>query len=553
MNNYASLLGFTIGPIYEMMSHSRKNRELWFSSYFFSWYVKLFYEKLSKEKGVEILSPYFDPDSPPPNSKAGLFPDHIVAASDKSTDEAFNLLNSKIIDVNNYFIKVIDKLDSGKYLSGRTKADVEKIFKEYLQTSFVVLPAVGIDRKKIVETVDVHLDALERNRYFSLGKNEQTCFRCKSLPSVFKIIDNYDDKQKVQSVCPFCFFKFKSNESDEVCTESNQTRNFRYRSTGEISADELIRYLETNKKEELKEYLKKYDEISFETKTEEGKAFKELLPQKGKEIKDYHKYMAIVIADGDNLGKIANNVEDPQKFSQALFEFGKKATNITKQFHGEPVYLGGDDLLTFMPTAFTENNSIITVLDYVRTLSRNYSDKLNGIEQSGTISFGVHLFYYKSPLSTSLHEARNLLYEAKNEPDKNSVVLQLTQHSGQQIKIKFNLSSTLLTNFSDLLSGLLSGTIKYPEGIHHNLSRFKTVLTNLHDPSQIDAFMKNRFNEDIHKEEHTGIPEVFKMLKEMLTYSSAGSLKIYNGEPADALFDEFLSQIKFIKFITGEK
>ncbi len=544
-NNFQSVFGFTIGPIYEMMSHSQKTRELWFSSFFFSWYVKKFYDELSGTKGVEILSPHFYPTKPPGKSKAGLFPDHIVGGINQDSVQCMKLLKDKNIIISNFFIEEIVKL--GSYLVGK-KGIIETIFKDYLQTSFVVLSAEGLVRKKIVETVDVHLDALERNRSFSLGKNEDTCYRCKTLPSVFKITDKYDKKIKEQKVCPFCFFKFKSNESDNVCTETGQSKQFRYRSTGEISADELIRGLDKSK---LKKYLDDYDEISFDFNTQEGKAFSDLI--NGKKVEDYHKYMAIVVADGDSLGKIANNVDDPQKFSDTLFEFGKIATNITEQFHGEPVYLGGDDLLSFMPAAFLMDDKIITVLDYIKSLSTNYSAKLTDIGQNGTISFGIHLFYYKSPLSTALKDARNLLYEAKNERGKNSVILQLTQHSGQQVKIKFNLGSSLLTNFSELLSGFISGNIKYPEGIHHNVSRYRTLLTNLNDPCQIDYFLENRFNEDIHKNQKDDLQKLFDLLKEMLTYKTNGSSHIINGELDVSALDEFLSQLRFIKFLAGDK
>ena len=538
MNEINTLFGFTIGPIYEMMSHSQKTRELWFSSFFFSWYVRNFYEKLSANHYIEILSPYYDSNNPLPKSKAGLFPDHIVGISSKSADECLKELKEMNTEISSFFINEIYKL--GGQLPGK-KEQIESIFRDYLQISFVVIPIKDLERKKFVETVDNHLDALERNRSFSIGKNESTCYRCKSLPSVFNITDLYDIKMKEQKVCPFCFLKFKAHHSLEVTSLTAVSEKRPFPSVGEISAGELRR---------------KYPDVFEKLKTGEQEDLnKDDFKQQNSlesDLKDYHKYMAIVIADGDNLGKIANNVDEPQKFSEVLFEFGKSATRITEQFHGEPIYLGGDDLLTFMPTAFFENDSIVTVLDYIRTLSIKYSASLRNIEQTGTISFGVHLFYYKYPLSSSLEEARNLLYEAKCEPGKNSLVLQLTQHSGQQIKIKFSLSSPLLTDFSKLLSGLISGKIQYPEGIHHNLARFKTVLTNLNSPNQLDAFMKNRFNEEIHKKQK-GIKIVFDMLKDMLTYKTNGSLNIHKGLPAVNFFNEFLSQIKFIKFLAGDK
>ena len=92
MNNYTTLLGFTIGPIYELMSHSKKTRELWFSSFFFSWYVKMLYGELSKTPSIEPLSPFFNPTKPPANTKAGLFPDHIIAQSKDEVYKTYNIL-----------------------------------------------------------------------------------------------------------------------------------------------------------------------------------------------------------------------------------------------------------------------------------------------------------------------------------------------------------------------------------------------------------------------------------------------------------------------------
>ncbi|MEG8947979.1 type III-B CRISPR-associated protein Cas10/Cmr2 [Rosettibacter firmus] len=555
--NFQTLFGFTIGPIYEMMSNSKKTRELWFSSFFFSWYVKLLvkllYNKLSTNSDITVLTPYFDPSKPPPKSKAGLFPDHVVGISKKSLDDTLSTISDINIEIKNNFIDIIDNAGKSDYLSGKSRSDVENIFNDYIQTNIVVLPANGIEKKHVIKTVEAHLDALERNRYFSLGKNETTCFRCKILPSTFNIKDNFDKKYEEQAVCPFCFIKFKCNTIADVITESSQPSNFHYRSTGEISGYELINYLIKKNKISYEKYLKEYDEISFEPYTEEGKKFRELFPNDFDQFKDYQKYMAIVVADGDNLGKMANDIEDPQKFSKTLFGFGQQAAIITeKEFHGEPVYLGGDDLLVFMPTAYKIENDIKTIFDYIQSISIKYTTELGKINLKGSISFGVHLFYYKSPLSIAIDEARKLLGEAKSQDGKNSLVLLLTQHSGQQIKVHFKLCTDQLKNYSEFLKGILKGEIKYPEGIHHNLLRYKKVLTNLTNPNQLDAFMKNRFNEDIHKE-FSGIGNVFEMLKEILTYSDGSTLKIYRGEPAEILFDEFISRIKLIKFITGEK
>lgn len=545
-NNYQSVFGFTIGPIYELMSHSKKTRELWFSSFFFSWYVKELYIKLENLQYFRFLKPKID-ISLLPKSKAGLFPDHIVAYSEKDVEKTFNDIKNFINKNNQYFIDLINNLGNKHYLHGKSKTDVVKIFNDYLQTNFIVLPANEINEKEAVKTIENYLDALERNRSFTMRKNEPTCYRCKSLPAIFKIHDEYDDRSKDQEVCPFCFLKFMSNQSNEICAETSQKSGFRYRSTGEIAADELIRKINVSG---LSEYFKSNDEIEYEG--EKGEKFKELLPEKGEEIRPYHKYMAIVQADGDNLGETANKVQNPEELSELLFEFGQRAHDITKEFHGEPIYIGGDDVLSFMPTAFSEDGNFFTVIDYIIKLSNAYKCKLNEKNLSGSMSFGVNLFYYKSPLSLAVKEARTQLnYIAKKIPGKDSLALLLTQHSGQKSALQFKLCEPELELFDTIMKNIHSGKAEFPHGIHHKLALYKTVLTNLNRVEQIEHFFKNRFNEEIH-ESFKGLPELQELLTDMLTVSTASGTVLLKKEDANKRLNEFLSMIRFIKFLIGE-
>lgn len=545
--NHKSVFGFTIGPIYELMSHSKKTRELWFSSFFFSWYVKKLYYELVKSNGIKFLKPYIDNISTLPKTKAGLFPDHIIGYSEKDPDKTFEIIQNCIKNINTFFVDLIDETGKSHYLSGKTKTDVENIFTDYLQTSFVVIPIDTIKGSNVVEIVENYLDALERNRSFTLRKNENPCFRCKSFPAVFDITDNYETKYKKQPICPFCFIKFMCNQSDEVCSVINEQKNFRYRSTGEISAVELIKKID---EEKLKAYLSKYDELEYEGKA--GNEFRELLPEKGKEIRPYHKYMAIVQADGDNLGYTASSVKNPEELSQILFEFGQEALDITNKFHGEAIYIGGDDVLAFLPTAFKEGENFFTIIDYLIEISKTYKCKLLCKNLSGSISIGVHLFYYKSPLSLAIQSAREQLFNiAKKVPGKDSFSLLLTQHSGQKVGFQFKFCSDELNLFRKIMNNILSGNAYYPHGIHHKLNFYEKLLTNLSDIHQIDSFVKNRFNEDIHKT-YTGLDDIKEYLKMLLSLKTSSGQKILTGNEAKKRLSEFISQLKFIKFLLGE-
>jgi|GEM_PF-2544769 CRISPR-associated protein Cmr2 len=553
-NNFKSVFGFTIGPIYEMMGHSQKTRELWFSSFFFSWYVKELYRKLSAEnvegeKCFHFLTPFIEDVDKLRKTKAGLFPDHIIAQSKKSADETYTLVKEKIELVNTEFINIIDAIDKEKYLPGKKREDVEKIFKDYIQTSFLVLPADKLpDDKKIVETIDTYLDALERNRSFSLGKNKSTCYRCKSLPSVFhhtinETLASGKQKQKDEQLCPFCFVKYWAHHSDAVCSVTDLTKERPFPSVGEISACEL-----KNKYPLIFEKLKsgELEDLNRNDFKKDKNAKSDLMP--------YHKYMAIVQADGDRLGDTANKAKNPKELSKILFDFGKDAHDIIKKFHGEPIYIGGDDVLLFMPTAYYEGDNFFTVIDCLKELSNAYKCKMNEKNLPGSISFGVNLFYYKSPLSLAIKEAREQLnYFAKKIPGKDSLALLLTQHSGQKTALRFRICSHELDLFNTIMKNIRSGEAEFPHGIHHKLALYRKVLINLSRIEQIEHFFNNRFNEEIHESLFKkGLPELQKLLTDMLTVSTASGTVLLKGEEANKRLNEFLSMIRFIKFLIGE-
>ena len=97
----------------------------------------------------------------------------------------------------------------------------------------------------------------------------------------------------------------------------------------------------------------------------------------------------------------------------------------------------------------------------------------------GSISFGVNLFYYKSPLSLAVKEARDQLnYISKKIPGKDSLALLLTQHSGQKAGLKFRFFSPELELFNNILKNIRTGTAEFPHGIHHKLDLYKRVLIN---------------------------------------------------------------------------
>jgi CRISPR-associated protein Cmr2 len=542
---YKSVFGFTIGPIYEMMSHSKKTREMWFSSYLFSFYMRNLYAELKKDFGIII--PQIDLENIP-ISKAGFFPDHIIGSCKEFTrEEAIN----KITNANEYAMgklkkiinDLIEKESKRKVYLEKKKItrvaatkhrDVSEIIDYYLETNFICMEyEPNKEPNEIVEEIEKHLYALECKRIYTLGINEKTCSRCKLLPSVVNVGEPYDTPEEYD-LCPFCFAKLRAHNCPEIANLTKLGEDRPFQSVGEISAGELKgKYpevfieLSKGKIEDLNEY----DFIP------PGKTIRET------ELKNYHKYIAIIQADGDSLGKIINETKKPKELSEKLFNFSLAENNILGQFGAVPVYLGGDDLLIFTPLNYNGK----TVLDLAEVISNLYSENVKS-----SISFGINVFYYKSPLSLALDDVYyQLNHIAKKEDGKNSLALLLTQHSGQKTALKFKNESESLKKFNKLLKGSLNNSEKYPEGIHHNLMKYKKILINLTSIVQLKHFKENRFNEDIH-ETFGGLELVFEMLEQMLIKKN-GSEKVLKDKEAEIKFNEFISQLRFIKFFAGDK
>ena len=103
-----SYAGFTIGPIHDVMRHSKKTRELWFGSYFFSWYMeKLTAALIGGKHDIVFLTPYVKEPYAPNCSLGGKFHDRFVAQSSILSPEKFHEI---IKDANSQTLKDFSKL-----------------------------------------------------------------------------------------------------------------------------------------------------------------------------------------------------------------------------------------------------------------------------------------------------------------------------------------------------------------------------------------------------------------------------------------------------------
>ena len=214
-------------------------------------------------------------------------------------------------------------------------------------------------------------------------------------------------------------------------------KEFPVESLGEIAAVELKKMtVEEDWNEFVTSLLSDDQKIA-------SKAYSYLPKEK---LRSYHKYICVVQADGDNMGKAVSHSKLPdgkvKEISEALLKFGENAKKTIEDYGGFPIYAGGDDLLFIAPVVGKDYTNIFQLLKKldtdsfgeVRSLVDECQLKTEDKKQAdihASLSFGVSITYYKYPLYEALESARDLLFgKAKNVDGKNAIALNLRKHSG---------------------------------------------------------------------------------------------------------------------------
>ncbi len=150
--------------------------------------------------------------------------------------------------------------------------------------------------------------------------------------------------------------------------------------------------------------------------------------------KEPNPYLAILMADGDNMGKTISRLASPkehQGFSNILSEFAQKARQIVMEAYGCLVYSGGDDVLAMVP--------LDTCLICARNLYDSFHDLMEGCEtatgQVPTLSVGISIGHFIEPLEDLFQWGRLAERDAKT-PNRNGLAIHWHSRSGSSVEIR---------------------------------------------------------------------------------------------------------------------
>lgn len=330
-----------------------------------------------------------------------------------------------------------------------------------------------------------------RNFFPSLEESGRKCSLCGERNLLFyKDIREFKEKDRVKR-SPFRFNKFAENlgknsrivmnDGEGLCGVCFMKRKYKetgsFPSTAKISLMDTLDTLKENDfRKEIDEYKNMFkrgifdEQLLFEENLTDGYFKKNgiefseeikyryegdlknalaYIIKKRKEInekaanlnKKMCKYYALVRMDGDKMGEWLSgihleNIENLELFqgimSRLLEDYSRKMDKEINDPSGRCVYSGGDDLL-----ALINLKNLTRLLNKIRTSFPKFEDEeKDGIKliKSGpksTISAGVVIAHYKTPLSEVLRWAHNMEVEAKESGERDACALALLKHSGE--------------------------------------------------------------------------------------------------------------------------
>lgn len=155
-------------------------------------------------------------------------------------------------------------------------------------------------------------------------------------------------------------------------------------------------------------------------------------------------YLALLAADGDQIGKALSSVNDSKKhqaFSRALAAFAAKTKSIVNEHRGVLIYAGGDDVTAFLP--------VDQCLACARALHEEFQKQTAQAAGAAplTLSVGVAIAHFMEPLEDLLAYARAAEKHAKNpspedagQQPRDGLAVHLHKRGGGPIRLRGNWS-----------------------------------------------------------------------------------------------------------------
>ena len=150
------------------------------------------------------------------------------------------------------------------------------------------------------------------------------------------------------------------------------------------------------------------------------KEIAEMTDETGRRLGTPDKYYALLLADGDRLGKLVSELQG--QLGRKLADFIHNVEPIVKRHSGVTIYAGGDDVLAMLP--------LPDALPCAAELAKCYREAFAGNPRA-TLSAAVVFAHVRRPLSSVISEAHRLLDDvAKDSNGRDSLAAGVLKPGG---------------------------------------------------------------------------------------------------------------------------
>ncbi|MDD3654447.1 MAG: type III-B CRISPR-associated protein Cas10/Cmr2 [Desulfotomaculaceae bacterium] len=460
------LLLFTIGPVQAFIAQARKTQDLYAGSFLLSHLCRMSARKAQNKYGAKVIFPDLDGASLPNRFVAQ------IEASESSDIQKIgeDLRKSAQEEFNKIALLVLQKLDLKPTMAFNRQIN------DYIQTNWVALSLKPDRYSNTYKELEKYMGAVKNVRNFKqleekgrkcsmTGEHNILFFRGKrkaysedavELPKRIpqKYITDGEGLSAV-SLVKRCAGEYLLNFVSASKYETN------FPSTAKIALMESLSKISRDTVSRYKELFPSYfdEQLFYEENLSEKYLEKNKFPltikeqvmtqlrrleteAQGKGVK-LNKYYAIIMLDGDNMGKwlsgeFLSDKNQLQYFhdglTRVLGEYAGMVGEIIIEPKGKLIYSGGDDVL-----ALVNLNHLASVLSELRKRFPNFEQILPAKDGgTSTASVGVCIAHYKTPLKEVLNWARRMEKEAKNiDDEKDALAIAVLKHSGEIHKTVF--------------------------------------------------------------------------------------------------------------------
>lgn len=145
--------------------------------------------------------------------------------------------------------------------------------------------------------------------------------------------------------------------------------------------------------------------------------------KKDKELPMITPFYAVLMMDGDSLGKQMSNPDRQDHITNGLAKFTREVPIIVKRNNGFLIYAGGDDVLAILP--------LEDALDCAAEIRCCYESIFANTAVTTSLSGAIEYVHIKVPLSSILHKAHGLLDDiAKDKTGRDALAVRVWKPGG---------------------------------------------------------------------------------------------------------------------------